>query len=72
MHTSTWSFKYTYTGKEGLGGGGRREARGEEAQKNTGGAADIWGGGGGQRRFTMVSREYARTVLFFILFLYEF
>lgn len=70
MHTSTWSFKYTYTGKEGLGG--RREARGEEAQKNTGGAADIWGGGGGQRRFTMVSREYARTVLFFILFLYEF
>lgn len=38
MHTSTWSFKYTYTGKEGAG---EEEAGIEEAQKNTGGADDI-------------------------------
>lgn len=24
VHTSTWSFKYNYTGKEGLGGGEAR------------------------------------------------
>lgn len=51
VHTSTWSFKYTYTGKEGPGEvGGQRRGSTEKhwrGQLTTGGGRG--GGGGGSQ-----------------------
>ena len=63
-------FKYTYTGKRGEaeGGGGR----GGEERGSTDKTLEGRGGLTSGRRFTMVSREYARTVFAFYSFVFFF